>query len=213
MKIFVVLAFLGLCIACNRAGDETTKYTPTIQIDTAAYEALANQFHARELWAAPDYLGGLNPSYPTAIIFKDCTAVQDTDWMSGGMMCGFSKILIKKPDGYVLINNRAELKNTYSPITSDQEALSYAILYTRFFAVFDISFFKSSYDYFGETPTISYVKQQSGSYIVHLFSKKTFGCDHPYYSALVQVEKNGDVKVLKIEASFQNPAERGLCVD
>jgi hypothetical protein len=213
MKIIVLLAFLGLCTECNRAGNETYKFPATIDIDSSAYKTLANQFRARGLWAAPDHLGALNPSYPIAIINMDIDHFKDTDWMSHGMIASFDKIVVKKQNGYFLINSHAELKEIYAPITSEKEALSYAILYTRFFAVFDISFFKSSYDYFGETPTISYAKQQQGGYIVHLFSYKTFGCDHPYYSDLVRVEKNGTVKILKHEVSFEDPEKKHLCVD
>jgi len=209
MKAFVLLVVLLLCIACNVPVD----YPTTINIDSNMFKALAIKFLARELWKAPDYLGGLEPAYPIALADIDCLISRDTNWMSGGFICSTPKILIKKQNDYTLISNRAELKKTYAPITSEQEALSYAILYTRFFAIFDIAFFKSSYTYFGETPSISYVKFENGSYLVHLFSYQQFGCSHPYYSALVKVYKSGDVEILKKEVSFEDPKQSNLCVD
>ena len=213
MRIFMLFLFLSICVACNISGNETNDYRPTINIDTGVYKVLEKKFNVMRLWQAPDYLGGLDPTYPIAIAYMDCFVARDTDWRAGGIICGLSKIVIKKQNRYTLITNRAELKNTYAPITSKQEALSYAVLYTRFFAVFDISFFKSSYDYFGETPVISYAKPQNDGYLVHLFSYKQFGCGHPYYSTLVKVTKSGEVQILQQTASFEDPQQYGLCVD
>ena len=209
----MLFLFLSICIACNISGNEDSGYRPTINIDTGVYKVLEKKFNVISLWEAPDYLGGLNPTYPIAIANMDCRVARDTDWMSGGLICAMSKIVIKKRNEYTLITNRAELKNTYAPITSKQEALSYAILYTRFFAVFDINFFKSSYDYLGETPGISYVKQLNDGYLVHLFSYKQFGCEHPYYSTLVKVTKSGEVQILQQTASFEDPQQYSLCID
>ena len=207
-----LVIILGLLSSCKEVGSDKSLYPATINIDTADYSFLQKRFKVRELWKAPNYLGGLNPSYPIALAYQDFEVAKDTDWASNGLILSFAKIIIKKDNNYIFIANRAELKSVYAPITSKQEALSYSILYTRFFPVFDPEFFKSSYTYYGDEPTISYINQRGDNYYVHLFSYTTFGCEHPYYSIIVKVSKVGNVEIQSKTKAFQDPNNH-LCVD
>jgi hypothetical protein len=216
MKLFTVFTvFFLVFIACNCSNYKIANlnYPGTINIDTNMYRTLQKKFKIRQLWKAQDYLGGLDPSYPIAVGYVDCVASPDTDWRVGGFICAIPKLIIKKNDNYIMINNREELIKTYAPITSEKEALSYAILYTRYFAILDEDFFKSGFKYHSTKPTISYSKKTEDGYRVHLFSYQQFGCSHPYYSIFVKVNKNGIVETLKKEETFKDPKQEGLCVD
>ena len=208
------LSLIGILILFNACKSTTQSFPSTIRIDTSVYQSLQKRFHLRFVTEAHDYLGGLHPNYPIAIAGVDCfDTPRDTDWRSGGMWCGELRILIKKRDDYVIINNKKELKATFAPITTSQAALSYAILSTRFIAIFDNDFFKSRYKYYDGKPEISFVKKQGSDYIVHLFRYQKFGCEHPYFSGMFKVTHDGDVTPINVSKSFEDPKDNGLCVD
>jgi hypothetical protein len=185
----------------------------TTRIDTAAYKLLKAKLKCRYITEAPEYLGGLNPNYPIAIIGVDLTEPNSNDWLAGGLIVGVEKVLIKKQNNYVVINNKKDLQKTFAPINTPQAALSYAILNTRYFATFDEDFFKSRYKYYGINPEVSFIKKDGQNYMVHLFHYQQFGCDHPYFSALFKVTPGGEVTLIESKKSFEDPKDNGLCVD
>lgn len=213
-KLLISLAFT-LCIfgGCENSNRDKVTYPATIDIDSSKYFTLVKQFKLREVSKAPAYLGGLRPNFPIAIAYQDCFTTRDTDWTGGGRMCSNRKIIIKEKDRYLLINTHKELAGIFAPITSREAALSYAILYTRFFAVLDDSFFKFRYKYYGGKPNITDVKAGKNDYLINLFYYQVFGCEHPYYSIIVKVNKQGTVEILSQKKVFEDPRDKGLCID
>ena len=212
---FFVLALLAGC----RPTEGKLIYLPTTHIDTAAYKQLYKQFNLAYAFKSHEYLGDLTPNYPiafaTQMLFdrQGKTISRDTDGVDGGFFPSVRKIIVKKDSTYILLNNRQEVKRFYAPISSPQEALAYATLYNRSFAAFDDFFNKKKYKYVGDRPASSYSVKRGAHYEVHLFSYKAFGCDHPYFSEVFEVDNDGSVKLISRERSFTNPADDSMCVD
>jgi hypothetical protein len=184
----------------------------TPQIDSAAYPTLEKQFGLRDIYPAPEYLGGLSPTYPMAYAYVDCIGCYEPAWEGGGLICSCKQIVIKKGQEYAVIKTKDELRSLFAPISSSREALGYAAMMTETFPVFTESFFKKSYQYKRNVST-SRVQQVDGYYIVQLYDHKAFGCSHPYSVVLVKVMKDGGVEILRTEEAFRDPAENSLCVD
>ncbi len=218
IKYFLIGVVALHFVACKRPGQEII-YPPTLHIDTADYKQIQNKFPRVSLFKIDDHLGGLTPNYPIAIAnqmlidFHGKPLSKDTDWVTGGFIPQALKIAVKIDGKYILINNRKELEKIYAPISTTQEALAYAVLYTRSFPAFKDFFDKTKYEYVKDKPEISYSIKEGGHYKVHLFSYVTFGCDHPFYSEIYQVNTDGTVTLLSRVRSFIDPKKRSLCVD
>ena len=206
-----MLAALVIC-GCNNTITKDFPNITTQQIDSSAFPLLKDKFGLQDVFPAPEYLGGLTPKTPIAYAFADCLKCYEPSWQGGGLLCSCKQILIKKGQEYVLIRSKDELKAYHAPISSSQEALSYAALMGNVFPVFTQSFFRKEYRYMRKVST-SRVQHIDNYYIVQLYEHKDFGCSHPYYSVLVKVLPNGDVEILRKEAAFEDPSEDGLCVD
>jgi hypothetical protein len=213
----IAVLIISQILACRHADDKPI-YPRTAHIDTGAYRQLNKKFGV-SLSIAPDYLGGLTPNYPIAFatqLVLDSNGkrlTQDNDWVRGFFVPSARKIIIQTDTGYVIINNRKELTKIFAPISSEHEALAYAALYTTSFAAFNDFFNKKTYDYIGEKPKPSYSLKKGKSYEVHLFLYQAFTCDHPYFSEIMQIEKDGSVKMVSKTRSFTDPEDDGKCVD
>jgi len=214
--IGIIPALAVLLFSHCFSSDQSALYPSTLNIDTGAYKQLDKKFKAK-LFKAPEYLGGLTPNYPIAIASQTIHNQQewtaaDTGWTDGGFIISTRKMLVKTPEGFKLINNRKELQKVYAPISTDQEALAYAILYTRSFAVFD-NFYKDKNFKFLNKKEITSVSKSGSGFIVRVFSYKTFGCDHPYYMHTMRVNQDGTIELINKVAAFKDPADDSLCVD
>jgi len=218
LLLYVIIPFiLTALLGCNTSVKKVT-YLPTRHIDTSIYRQLNSRFNV-STYKATDYLGSLTPQYPIVFAYqmlfdpKGKTTSKDTDWVAGGFFPSARKIIVKTDSAYILINNRTELKKFYAPISSAEEALAYATLYNKSFAAFDDFFGEKKYTYEGKKPAPSYSIQKGDVYEVHLFSYKAFGCDHPYFSEVYKVARDGSVQLISKVRSFKNPADDGMCVD
>ncbi|WP_045687638.1 hypothetical protein [Hymenobacter sp. AT01-02] len=213
-EIKIVLACTSIFFtSCNTASQEL-RFKPPVQIDLAAHQIIKARFKLTSIDSVPDYWGGLQPAYPMASVFspsyEDCN---EPKWKSRGMIMGCRKILIKKDTSYVLIGTTNELQHIYSPITSKQEALSYASIYFSYFPITTSSFFKDKYTY-KLSKLISKADSLENYFIVHLYDKKFFGCGpHPYYYATIKVFRDGNVQEMQKLEAFRDPEDDALCVD
>ncbi|UOQ74512.1 hypothetical protein [Hymenobacter cellulosilyticus] len=197
---------------CNIA-DQELHFKPPVQINPATYQTLMIRFKLNHLGPAPSYWGGLMPSYPIADAFSSHEECIESSWPNKGMMSGCSKILVKKDTLYSLINTREELQQTYAPITSKSEALSYASIYFEYFPITTSSFFEESFFYRREK-IISRADSLEKYFIVHLYDQKVFGCGpHPYYYSLIKVFADGSVQELQKNEAFRDPKKDDWCID
>lgn len=126
-------------------------------------------------------------------------------------MSGYVVIKDGKP---MLIRSKEELREIFKPVDSYQEALSYAIVMTGNFPVFNADFFQEKFTYFIAVPKPTNVRETEDGYYVTLFDYKHFGCgEHPYYLVTYSVTKDGQVKVTNRKKAFKDPDEDSLCRD
>jgi hypothetical protein len=211
MKLPILLVALIIC-GCNNTITKDFPDIATQQIDSASFPLLKDKFGLQYVYPAPEYLGGLTPKMPIAFGFIDCMDCYESSWQEGGFHCRCKQIILKKGQEYVLLKSKDELKAYYAPITSSQEALSYAALMVNVFPIVTQSFFKEEYRYKQKVST-STVQLVDNQYIVQLYDHELFSCSHPYYSVLVKVMPNGDVQILRKEVAFEDPSEDALCID
>lgn len=212
MKHILLLMLALFLLACHNSVTNEFPSIKTVAIDTAEYSQIKDQFGLKEVESASAYLGGLSPRYPIARGYTDCSNCYEKSWQTGGMMCFCRQYIIKRDKTFQLIKTRQDLKALYTPITSREEALSYAVAVTDFFPVLEESFFKNEYRYHRAVST-SRVQEINGYYIVQLFHYVTFGCSHPYSVVLIKVTQSGAIEILRNEIAFEDPAEDALCVD
>ncbi|MDX5436953.1 MAG: hypothetical protein LPK03_07150 [Pontibacter sp.] len=188
----------------------------TNQLDSLEYERLKQDLGFWEVSKASPYLGGLGSETSFAYGYAMCgdtSYCQDSKWQGGGFICTCRNLIIKRGEEVDVIKNRFELQRAFAPIDSREEALSYAILMTGNYPVFDKSYFKDEYRYFNTKPKPTAIQEFSGYYLVQLFDYEVFGCDHPFYVVLVRVDKNGDVSEYRRQKAFEDPEEDALCRD
>ncbi|RIJ37423.1 hypothetical protein [Pontibacter oryzae] len=188
-----------------------------MQIDSTRYDEIKTKYGYFDVRKAPDYLGGLKPTHSFAYTFALCDKSEychDSKWANKGMMCGCKNIVIEDSVEFKFISSRSQFKEIFAPVETREEALSYAIVMSGYYPVFNKSYFKDGYRYFNSKPRTTVVQEVDGYYLVQLFDYKAFGCgEHPYYTVVVRVDKSGEVSEHRRQKSFADPEEDGLCRD
>ena len=211
----VLVFFTLVLMSCGR-GEGINKFDgiATIDVDTSFYSEIKQRYHVREIGSTSKYLGGLSPQYPIQKIYTDCGGQCDNDWQSQGMICACIGYVIVVDGKTRIIHNKDEFKKTFAPIENYKEAFSYVIAITMNFPILDDNFFTDSFTYFESNIKISNVTEDDNGYYVSLFRYKQFGCgEHPYYSVLFHVTKDGEIKEISRRKSFKNSEDDSLCVD
>ncbi|MBO3272429.1 hypothetical protein [Hymenobacter defluvii] len=209
-----LLLMLYVVLISNCNNKKSLSLIKTKQLDFAYYEVSKEKYDWPSISPAPEYWGGLTPQYHLASGFRegDC---QDVAWQNEGLIAGCKEIVLQQKDTIIFIKNRSELKKIFSPISSKQEALSFACAYADYFPITDLSFYNNKEDYYYlRNKDISSIDSLNSYYIVHLYDYETFGCGpHPYYAVDVKVYTSGEVKELTRNEAFRNPDTDNQCVD
>ena len=112
-----------------------------------------------------------------------------------------------------ILKSIGDLGQTYAPIESEDEALSYALAATGLGVRYGLTA-QTDLRYFVNRLEDTNVQQIPQGYQVHLFDYKVCGCGpHPTYAVDVLVTNDGQVRELNREKIYEDPAEDGLCVD
>jgi hypothetical protein len=220
MKQVVLILIVSLVLSACADKTITKKFEgiQTLQIDSTEYDLIKSEFKYFDVRKAPEYLGALSPKFEIAYTFALCendnvNYCRDSEWVNKGMMCGCKNIIIKSAQGFKTISSRLEFRDIFAPIETREEALSYAIAMSGNYPVFDKGYFKDEYSYYNGKPGTTLVQEFNDHYLVQLFDYKSFGCDHPYYSVLVRIDKNGNVSEHRRKTIFEDPKDDGLCRD
>ncbi|PLX06950.1 MAG: hypothetical protein C0596_12480 [Marinilabiliales bacterium] len=184
-------------------------------IDGADFERLQDSLGLFGIYSVPSYYGGLSPMYKMASVYQQIDYDYEGDCLnfSGGMMPLCVNILIFKGGEYNIIDSKDELRETFAPIESEEEALSYVCAYTNTYPMyeFDLPFRYRRYVW---KLYKSHAKKVEGGYEVLTYDYQTFGCGpHNHYSIVSFVDFNGNVSLLKQKKVYADPLEDGLCVD
>lgn len=173
-------------------------------------------------------LGGLDPAYPlmrcdiypyTGKHAGDPDSVAQIEaggyfYNDGCMSPAYVRYIAAHDGEFQVLATVADLQALFAPITSADEALSYALAATDYSAYYGLTV-EPGYDYFEKTLEDTHVTEaDDGTYTVHLFAYQFCGCG-PHVTSSVAVRVSGDGQITKgaFAPAFKDPAEDGLCVD
>jgi hypothetical protein len=132
---------------------------------------------------------------------------------TGGLDPIFFRFAIARNGEFEVLETIADFQEVYAPIESPEEALSYALALTNLRAYYGLAY-DPELEYFVSEIEDTYVEPVAGSYEVHLFSYREFGCGpHPTSSVVMQVGSDGSLNETSRTQVFKDPSEDNLCVD
>lgn len=172
-------------------------------------------------------LGGLEPAYPIAECvlspyyaeeplaeIDQIVAEGQYLFSRGASMPQFIRYVIFRDDQFELVETRAEFKSVFTPITTPEEAYSYALVLTNELSVRYNLEYDPKYEYFVDEIEDTHVEEIAGGYLVHLFSYNELGCGPHYTSAVdIEVTTQGEVKKVNSEVVYKDPSEDDLCFE
>ena len=183
-----------------------------------APESPLGQLGCSELALAGDYLGGLQPSLPLGVCLVvrppgDTLPSGEYLYRQGCLLPRYVRYAIEKDSQIEVIHTLAELKATYAPITSEDEALSYALAATGLSAYYGLEVSKG-WRYFVNQLEDTHVVATDQGYLVYLYDYKLCGCG-PHTTEYVQVlvTSQGDIEETARIPAFEDPEQDGLCID
>ncbi len=162
--------------------------------------------------------GGLVPAYPMAECAITADYSQDLEdlpslYKSSCTLPIYHSLLIYKDGEYKNLDQPASLQETFAPIESPDEALSYALLATGLYALYGQKV-DWTQDYFQRVLEDTHVEQVGDGWQVNLFKYQLCGCnDHYEYSIEVLVTFDGKVTTIERVPVKGDPLQRGMCVD
>jgi hypothetical protein len=173
--------------------------------------------------ASPDdLLGALDPAYPLARCLYYPTRHQQENpdalneerlFNAGCLLPVHVRYVISRDGQFVSINNLAELQETYAPLESPEEALSFALAATGLEAKFGLQR-QANFRYFVDQLEDTHTEEVDGDYEILLYHYQVCGCGpHTTSAVLLRVSRDGDVQETSTTPAYENPEEDGLCVD
>jgi hypothetical protein len=243
MKRFLWIFLLCLTLTgCKKVPEFINHPQPELTVDVSVFEDAGcpqNEYGGLicsddspladlgcDLLAAPsNFMGGLDPAYPIAkCYFQSFLHYDDWDliyqvedegfvYSYGGLDLVYIRYVIYKEGEFELIKTLEEMQNTFAPIASSTEALSYALASDDFFPFYEIAY-ENDLRYLAEVVEDTHVKEVERGYQVHLYYYRLYGCGPHITSAVdVLVTHQGEIEELLWEEMFKDPEEDNLCVD
>ena len=134
-------------------------------------------------------------------------------WDGGCKAVVKQRILAYSNGDYLLISDLEDLKYNFSPVTTSEQALGYAIAATGSEARYDLETLKG-YRLLTDELQETTVQQVEGGFQVVLFRYQACGCGpHTTIMQTIKVTTAGDIEFVKSTSAFENPEEDDLCVD
>jgi hypothetical protein len=233
--MLVLLTFLSACSLARRPPPVRNYPAPDFTVNTAPFQEAGCPLDdsgrnvcppdsplARlgcDIIAAPgDYLGGLEPAYPINLCWKlgaggQFLPPEQYIYRDGCLLPQYARYVIQQDEQFVLLETLEELKKAYAPITSADEALSYAMAATGLSAYFGFEA-PPGFRYFVDRLEDSHVLQDEQGYKVYLYDYQLCGCG-PHTSSYVEVliKADGSVEESGRTPAFEDPEQDNLCID
>lgn len=190
------------------------KITEPKVIAESSYEAIKTKFSLFNVNPSTSNLGALTPSYPIAEGLKaQCKEGKGLIFNGGKLASCTSLIVEKSPNNFEQINNLQSLKQTFAPIDSEAEVISYLTAATNTEARFSFDL-QDNFRFYQLKLTPTTVMNHDGGYMVNMFAYQRFGCGpHPNFEVVYHVTKSGDIEEVSRTKIYEDPARDGLCVD
>jgi hypothetical protein len=187
------------------------------QIDCPTDSPLSN-FGCDSFSTPGDYLGGLDPAYPITICWKSGFGGQSLSqdqyiYRDGCSLPQYARYVISKDGQYLMLSSIEDMQKTYAPITSADEALSYALATTGLSAYFGFEA-PRGFRYFVNQLEDSHVVESDQGYLVYLYDYQLCGCGpHTFSYVEVLINPNGNVQETGRIPVYEDPEQDTLCVD
>ncbi len=165
-----------------------------------------------EIWVT-DLLGGLSPTDPLVecVNYTGELLNKKKFRQEGCMRPYFITHVMFEDDTYQLVSGVADLQTAFAPVESTDEALSYALAATNFYAHYRQKV-DPHYRYLVDELEDTHVDETTEGYLVHLFTplRPLCGCGaHFVYAVDVLVTREGQVK----ETESQQVYRFDACID
>jgi hypothetical protein len=165
-----------------------------------------------------DYLGGLDPNYPITLCWVSGPPALEFEkdeyiYRDGCLLPQVARYVIEQDGQLALLESQQDLIKAYAPITSEEEALSYAIASTGLSAYFGFEA-PRGFRYFVDQLEDSHAVATGQGYLVYVYHYQLCGCG-PHTTSLVELQVNpgGEIKETGRIPVFEDPEQDGLCID
>jgi hypothetical protein len=185
---------------------------------TCTPEGALGRLGCTEIRLPGQVLDGLQPAYPLRLCLAahqpgERLAEGEFIYREGCLMAEYVRYVVIEDGGFVLLKSVADLQQTYGPIESEAEALSYALAASGLGVRYGLTS-QPDLRYFVNQLEDTHVETVPQGYQVRLFDYKLCGCGpHPTYAVDVLVTRDGQIRELNREKIYEDPAEDKLCVD
>jgi hypothetical protein len=225
--IWLLVGFSFMLSGCNTQPEFINHPAPNLTVSFEAFNDSSTlaALGCDEIQTPSNLLGGLSPSYPIAIcaIYNDpsghseelTTEIESGQFLfyTGGLFGNYVRYVVQQDGEFTLLKTEEDFRKLFAPIESPDEALSYVLAVRNLSAYYGLEYL-SGYEYDVDTIEDTYVSQEAGGYLVHLFYDQVFGCGPHWTSEIdVRVSVEGDVEELSPKAIFRDPNLDELCVD
>lgn len=165
-----------------------------------------------------EFIGGLDPALPIAICqyapggLNPVVEPENYLFPSGGLLPFVNRYLILRGDEIEILGTLEDIQTTYAPITSEIEAISYAVAVTRLLPRYDLKTTDYTFEVteLEETHTIA----TEDGWVINLFGYDTFGCGpHYHYGQEVTIREDGTFSVGARVNLFRDAKLDDMCVD
>jgi hypothetical protein len=181
-------------------------------------ESALGRLGCEQIRPVGDVMSGLQPGYPLYVCLVQGEAGKplaedEYIYREGCLMVEYVRYAILEDGELRLLKSLADLQQTYAPIETESEALSFALAASGLGVRYGITA-QPDLRYFVDQIEDSHVEESPQGFQVHLFDYQLCGCGpHPTYAVNLLVTKDGQVQELSREKIYEDPAEDKLCVD
>ena len=240
LSTFIILLLTLACRWGGLARPEITHYPkPDLAVELEPFRAAGCTADEYDRWACAEespvnalgcdalitpneLLGGLDPAYPLVLCHYmpiqhgESPRGSPTDefvYNDGCLAAIYVRYAIEKDGLFQLVKTQGDLKVTYAPIESPDEALSYALASSGLEAYYNLET-PLGYRYQVNKLEDTHIVETGDGYDVLLYHYKVCGCGpHPTSTVLLHVTRAGDIHEIERTPAFEDPKEDGLCVD
>ena len=181
-------------------------------------EKALSDLGCEEILKPDDRIGGLTGSSPVALCHTMLRPDNESDpdqglYRVGGMVPLYARFAIWKPEGFVMLKSPKDIKQMFTPISTQEQALGYVLALTGFDVFFEQSYHRGN-AYAVDTIEDSYVKAIPDEYAVHVFDEQHFGCGPHWTSAVdLEVSRDGKLKEIARTKLYHETADDVFCFD
>jgi hypothetical protein len=180
----------------EQAGCALDRYSPGHYSGTCSEDSPLAMMGCERITAS-DLLGGL--PYPVVICENtELDSLGDDSVQVGCYLSYRTEALLTYRDGVYQFIGKDEIKTISVPIESPDEALSYVLASTNYYAMYDIEI-DSFYHYFPSEIEETFVEETQNGFLLHLFVnlEPECGCEIHYTDAVeVSVDRDGNIRMV-----------------